>query len=91
MSAYDLENVVAAYAADLLESLPAALTIDGSPDVDSVAVNLACGGLRVDVYGTIGRGVVVASFGDEMAVCRVPVDTWAAAWEMLVELSPRPF
>lgn len=76
-----MEKVAAAYAADLVESLYSALTVDGSPDDNAVAANLACGGLRVDVYGTCVRGVVVVGFGDEMAVCRVPSDVWAAAWD----------
>ena len=95
MSVYDLPKVAAAYASDVVEKLPAALSygglLGGNSEENAVAVNLACGGLRVDVYGTYARGVVVASFGDEIAACRVPSDVWSVAWDMLAELSPRPY
>ena len=48
---------------------------------DAVAVLYACGGPRVEAFGTESHGVVVASFGAASAVSFVPSRVWSVCWE----------
>lgn len=78
-SPYDLERAAAAYASKPAAHILNALEVRGGGGV--VYALLACGGPRVELYGTAARGVVVVSFGYQSYAAYVPV----AEWENVVE------
>lgn len=76
---YDMERAAAAYAREASAHVLEALEVRGGGGV--VYALLACGGPRVELYGTAARGVVVVSFGYQSTAAYVPV----AEWENVVE------